>query len=176
MQEIQKNTAIHEIDWNNWIPHDIATLMFVVDGDNVLLIRKKRGLGAGKINAPGGKLDPGETIEQCATRELKEEVGLTVTHPTWCGENLFQFMDGYSMHVHVFISHTYTGTPIETDEAIPIWFNKTQLPYHEMWEDDDLWIPKMMKGTPFSGRYLFEGDKMLGHDIKLIKSSNPEII
>lgn len=163
MQDVQQSAYIDQIDWKNWLPDDIATLLFVIDGDNVLLIRKKRGLGAGKINAPGGKLDPGETIEQCAIRELKEEVGLTVTDPTWCGENLFQFIDGYAMHVHIFISHSYSGTPVETDEAIPLWFNKTQFPYHEMWEDDDLWIPKMMEGIPFSGKYLFDGDKMLWH-------------
>ena len=46
----------------------------VVDrtGGQVLLIRKKRGLGAGKINGPGGKLDPGETFAQTAVREVQE--------------------------------------------------------------------------------------------------------
>lgn len=40
----------------------LATLMFVIDEarGEVLLIRKKRGLGAGKINGPGGKIDPGK--------------------------------------------------------------------------------------------------------------------
>ncbi len=52
-------------DWNNWEPGLRATLMFIVDEarEEVLLIRKKRGLGAGKINGPGGKIDPGETSE-----------------------------------------------------------------------------------------------------------------
>ena len=54
----------------------IETLVFDIDGPQVLLIRKKRGLGAGKINGPGGRLEAGETPEQCAIRETHEEVGI----------------------------------------------------------------------------------------------------
>src|SRR5690606_39061541 len=57
-----------------WTPRDRATLLFVRRGHQILLIRKKRGLGAGKINAPGGRIEPGETPEQAARRELLEEV------------------------------------------------------------------------------------------------------
>jgi 8-oxo-dGTP pyrophosphatase MutT (NUDIX family) len=57
-----KSMNVCDIDWNTWEPSDIATLVFVFQSDQVLLIRKKRGLGAGKINAPGGKVDPGETL------------------------------------------------------------------------------------------------------------------
>lgn len=35
--------------------------MFVVRGGEILLIEKKRGHGAGKVNGPGGKIDPGES-------------------------------------------------------------------------------------------------------------------
>jgi len=43
-----------EIDWTTWQPNQRATLMFIVDeaGGQVLLIRKKRGLGAGKDEWP----------------------------------------------------------------------------------------------------------------------------
>ncbi|HYF35152.1 MAG TPA: NUDIX domain-containing protein, partial [Prosthecobacter sp.] len=57
-------------DWRAWQPAIRATLMFIIDEarDEVLLIRKKRGLGAGKINGPGGKIDPGESSIECAVR------------------------------------------------------------------------------------------------------------
>ena len=45
---------VSDIDWDTWQPEEVATLMFIIQGDSVLLIRKKRGLGAGKINGPGG--------------------------------------------------------------------------------------------------------------------------
>ena len=65
-QENGKFKNYHEIDWQSWRPQIRATLVFVVNNGQVLLIRKKRGLGAGKINGPGGKIDPGETILQAA--------------------------------------------------------------------------------------------------------------
>ena len=53
--------------------------MFVLRDDEVLLIHKKTGHGQGKINAPGGKLEAAESVAECATREVREEVGLEVT-------------------------------------------------------------------------------------------------
>ena len=51
---------VHSIDWARWKPEDTATLLFVIQQGRALLIRKKRGLGAGKINAPGGRLERDE--------------------------------------------------------------------------------------------------------------------
>ncbi|MEM9057182.1 MAG: NUDIX domain-containing protein, partial [Pseudomonadota bacterium] len=65
-------SEFHRIDWAAWTPKDIATLLFVVRGGEVLLIHKKRGLGAGKINGPGGRVEPGETVQECAVREVRE--------------------------------------------------------------------------------------------------------
>ena len=50
---------------------------------------------------------------------------------------------------------------IETDEAVPLWFEETDIPYHEMWEDDRLWIPHLLAGRCFSGRYVFDEDRMV---------------
>jgi len=154
---------IDEIEWSTWVAKDTATLVFVVEGGRVLLIRKKRGLGAGKINGPGGKLEPGETPEQCAVREVQEELCITPRQLTWRGENRFQFVDGYSIHVHAFHARAYEGVPTETREATPLWFDRQEIPYPEMWEDDELWVPQLLDGTPFDGRFIFDGDRMLDH-------------
>ena len=68
-----------EIDWPSWSPGDRATLLFVIRDGEVLLIRKKRGLGAGKINGPGGRIEAGESPLEAAIREVQEEVGVTPT-------------------------------------------------------------------------------------------------
>ena len=60
----------------HWQPDLIGTLVFVLHNDDVLLIHKKTGHGQGKISAPGGKLESGEGIAECAARELQEEVGI----------------------------------------------------------------------------------------------------
>lgn len=152
-----------DIDWSTWTPNDVATLCFVVRDGQVLLIRKKRGLGAGKINGPGGKLDPGETPEACAIREVEEELGVTPTGLDRRAEHRFQFVDGYAIHVHVFFASDCRGEAIETDEAIPLWTDLDAIPYDEMWVDDRLWLPITLGGGTCTGRYLFDGDAMLDH-------------
>ena len=49
--------TVNDIDWTTWQPQQRATLLFVIQGNQVLLIHKKRGLGAGNINGPGGRLE-----------------------------------------------------------------------------------------------------------------------
>ena len=164
------------INWSVWKPTDFATLMFVFKNDQVLLIRKKRGLGAGKVNGPGGKLDAGETIEQCAIRETQEELGVTAIDPELRGRHKFQFADGYGLEVYVYCTSQSSGTAIETDEAIPLWTPIDAIPYDEMWEDDRIWLPMMLRGQYFDGRYLFDKDTMLGYELDELAHTNDLII
>ena len=154
---------ISEIDWASWKPVDPATLVFVIQDGRILLIRKKRGLGAGKINGPGGRLEPGETPEACAARELHEELGVTAGPLVRAGDHRFQFVDGYSIFVHVYRTSAFSGTPVETDEAVPMWFEVGAIPFDEMWEDDRYWLPLVLEGRPFSGYWIFDGDRMIDH-------------
>lgn len=154
------------IDWQTWLPTIRATLMFVVRGDEVLLIRKKRGFGMGKINGPGGKLDPGETELECAVRETEEELGIVANDVTKRGELWFQFVDGLAMHVAVFHSTDHEGEVIETEEAAPLWTRIDAIPFHEMWADDVHWLHRMLTGgESFIGRFCFDSDRMLSHEI-----------
>lgn len=151
--------------WNNWQPRERATLCFLIEEGKILLIRKKRGFGAGKINAPGGRLEPGEEPHECAIRETHEEVGLTPNDVQRRGELHFQFTDGYSLHCTVFVASDYSGELIETDEALPIWTPIDNIPYDEMWADDVHWLPGVLSGGTFCGYFHFDGEKMLSKQI-----------
>ncbi|MFZ4594386.1 MAG: 8-oxo-dGTP diphosphatase [Verrucomicrobiaceae bacterium] len=156
------------IDWTTWQPNQRATLMFVVDEakQQVLLIRKKRGLGAGKMNGPGGKLDPGETEEECAIRETQEELHVTALNPVKHGELCFQFVDGLAMNVGVYRATQWTGEPTETPEALPAWTPLNALPLHEMWADDAFWLREVLiEKRHFIGRFAFDDDTMLSHEV-----------
>jgi len=148
------------VDWENWTPGIRATLMFVVDGGRVLLIRKKRGIGAGKINGPGGKIDPGESPLESAVRESQEELHITPLDPEKMGELRFVMSDLPDIHCHVFRATRWTGTPTETEEAVPIWTPLDAIPYGEMWEDDWHWLPHMLAGRKFDARFVFEGESI----------------
>ncbi len=151
--------------WEGWTPEERATLLFVVTGGRILLIRKHRGLGKGKVNGPGGRLEPGETPLEAAIRETEEEVRIRPTGVRLGGELRFQFVDGYSIHVHVFRADGFTGEPGATDEATPLWAPLERIPYDQMWEDDAVWLPLLLADEPFSGRFVFDGDRMLSHEL-----------
>ena len=162
--------AVRDLDWARWTPTVRATLLFVVRAGQVLLIRKKRGLGAGKINGPGGKLDPGETPLQAALRETDEEVGVRAPTATHRGTLDFQFVDGLAMRVEVFVWDAPADAviePVETDEALPLWAPLTALPLDEMWADDALWLAHALSGRSVRLQALFEGDVMLDAALEL---------
>lgn len=157
---------VSDVDWTAWVPTDRATLLFVVRGGEVLLIEKKRGLGAGKVNAPGGRIEPGETPVDGAVREAREEVGVEAFGLSHHGELWFEFVDGYRLHCHVFRAEGCRGEAIETDEAVPLWTPLGAIPWARMWADDALWLPIVLEGGRFEGRFVFDGDRMLDHHLE----------
>lgn len=154
-----------KIDWLDWQAPMPATLMFIQKEGKVLLIRKKRGLGAGKINGPGGKIDPGESALECVIRECQEELCITPKDIEKRGELCFVMSDHPDIFCHVFIAKDFEGIPSSTDEADPIWFDEKSLPFNEMWEDDQYWLSEMLGGESFLGRFIFKGEKLLNYEL-----------
>jgi 8-oxo-dGTP diphosphatase len=99
-------------------------------------------------------------------RETQEEVGITPHGVQSRGELHFQFVDGYSLHCTVFTADSFSGTLIETDEALPIWTPIDAIPYHEMWADDIHWLPGVIEGGFFRAYFHFDGDTMLSKNVQ----------
>ncbi len=158
--------------WTNWHPTMRATLLFIFHEGKVLLIRKKRGLGAGKINGPGGKIEPGESPVACAIRETQEELGVTALAPQELGILRFRFTDGLALECHVFRSDAHTGSAIETDEAVPLWTPVDAIPIEEMWADDRFWLPHLINKQPFAGWFEFDGDTMLTRCVETLREQS----
>ncbi len=157
------------VDWAAWTPVEQATLLFVIRDGRILLIHKKKGLGAGKINGPGGRVDPGESPQQAAIREVEEELGIHPLGVTAAGRLRFQFLDGYRLLGYVFRATGYRGMPTETDEAVPLWYPVDSLPYSRMWADDPLWMPHLLAGRLFEGYFVFDGDQLLEHRVEVVR-------
>jgi len=158
-------TLVDAIDWEQWEPTEDATLLFVIRDHSILLIHKLQGLGKGKINGPGERLEPGETTQECAVRETQEEIGVTPTGVEYAGQLHFQFLDGYGLRGDVFRASDFEGEPIETDEAIPEWFSLDTIPFERMWADDLVWFPHLLARRPFTGYFIFDGETMLDHRV-----------
>lgn len=128
----------------------------------ILLGLKHRGFGKGMYNSFGGKLDPGETIEQCAARELQEETGISVParlldkvarlHFTFDDSDTKMLVHAYRLNVSCCGSDTNTnyykldpnvirGCEEITPEWIDDWY---QIPLHNMFADDSLWLTEVL--------------------------------
>lgn len=153
-----------------------GTLCYILKDGTTLLIRKKKGFGAGKLNAPGGKLKEGETPEQCVIREVLEETGLQLNSVDHHGSLRFYFGEKKEPDwtVYVFSSRRFTGEPEESEEASPFWVRLEEIPYEQMWKDDRHWVPLLLENKLFSGDFHFDpsGDKLVSYRLKKVKSDH----
>lgn len=159
---------VEDVPWGSWEPSERCVLTYVMDGDNVLLILKKRGLGDGYYNAPGGHIELEETSTEAAIRETKEETGLTVSDLKERGTLRFQFKDGMRMVCYVFTTSVWEGDLKECDEAKPFWADKNNLDYDMMWKDDKLWLPLLLDGKEFEGWFVFDDREMLDAKVECV--------
>ena len=158
---VSRATKVADIDWDMWKYTEEAVLCYIVTGGQVLLMHKKTGLGTGKINAPGGRIEKGETPMEAAVRETQEEVGLTPHNLEKRMDLHFIFTDGYSLKGYVFFADSCMGTPVETREADPFWCPVDETPYDRMWADDSVWLSRAMAGEHLEGFFIFDDDTML---------------
>ena len=154
----------------DWKPPVIATLIYIIRDEEVLLIKKKRGHGAGKVNAPGGKVSESESLITCAVRECEEEVGITALNPQSRGLLRFQdLVNGFALQGAVFLATDFSGTPKESLEATPFWCLKSAIPYDLMWEDDRYWLPYVLSGKSIVGDFYFRDDHLVSWGIEISK-------
>lgn len=148
----------------------LLTLCFAVSDGQILLGMKKRGFGAGRWNGFGGKLEEGETIEEAARRELREEAGIVAHALTPVGTLTFIYAhNGSSMEVHVFRIDGYDGEPVETEEMRPQWFAFKDFPYDAAWPDDRIWMPHFLAGEKFRGTFTFSDyDTITAHTLEVL--------
>jgi len=128
----------------------------------VLLGRKKTGLGVGYHVGLGGKLEPGEGAVEAALREITEESGVVVDRADLDlrGQLLYLFphREAWSQHSTVFVTRRWTGDPVETDELAPAWHDVDALPLDEMWDDARRWLPGVLAGGRVEHVYSFAAD------------------
>lgn len=143
-----------------------ATLCFLIKDDEILLAMKKRGFGEGRWNGVGGKPDLGESIEGAAVRETKEEIGVVPLNIQKKAILNFYFPHeplekNWNQQVVVYFATKWEGEPSETEEMKPGWFSKGQLPFEKMWDDDKLWLPKVLAGEYIEADFAFDKDQKI---------------
>ena len=138
------------------------TLVFPIQDGQILLGIKKRDFGEGKLNGFGGGQEEGETIEQTAVRELKEEVGLIarISDLDKVAEIDFFFPEvnnTWNQRVHIYLLRNWQGIPRESDEMGFEYHALNNIPYAKMWSSDAYWLPRVLQGEKFIAEITFNG-------------------
>lgn len=150
------------------------TLLLLKSGDELLLAMKKRGFGAGKWNGVGGKIELGESLEDALVRECVEEIGVTPTK--WHAVSELDFVQDaetdnpWHMFVYAYIADAWEGEPSESEEMRPQWFHVEDIPYGDMWDDDEFWLPYVLDDKKVVGTFTFDvDDKLLTHKVEVVE-------
>lgn len=148
----------------------ITTLCLLHQNGRSLLGMKKRGFGKDRWNGFGGKVLPGEDIEQAAKREMSEECGLIPTKLSKLGYLVFDYPAGdEKVEMHIFRVIDFSGRLQESEEMLPRWFDFNDIPYEQMWPDDKFWMPLFLAGKSFRGSFLFdENYRIIKHELEEI--------
>lgn len=147
----------------------LATLCYVKkDGRTLMIhrIKKANDVHQGKWNGLGGKLDPGETPEECIIREVWEESGLRINHPELKGFLTFPgFANDEDWYAFVFVAHEFEGELIDSQEGVLEWIDDSKVLELQLWEGDYIFLPWLEQEGFFSGKFTYKDGRLVEHNV-----------
>ncbi len=124
----------------------VVTAAVIEDGGRYFVTRRQRGVHLeGFWEFPGGKCEPGETLEHCLARELKEELGVDAA----IGAEIFTVTHDYPdrrVELH-FLSCTLVCTPAPLLGQEMRWVERSDLPSLPFPPADDELIRRLLAGS-----------------------------
>lgn len=137
----------------------LATLVYVRAGGQTLMlhrVKKQQDIHAGKWNGLGGKMEPGETPEACAIREVYEESGLQIEAPQWRGLLTFpDFAHGEDWYAFVYVATDFRGSLIDSPEGRLAWIPDATIASLPLWPGDRIFLPWLDRGLFFSASFRY---------------------
>ena len=133
------------------------------DGCYLMLhrIRKEHDENRDKWVGIGGKFEPGESPEDCALREVREETGLTMRSFSYRGIVTFVSDEWGTEYMHLFHSADFTGELRDCDEGVLEWVDKRRLLTLPIWEGDRIFLRLLDQNIPFfSLKLCYSGDRL----------------
>ena len=128
-----------------------TTLCYIARGDRTLMLyrnKKKDDPNAGKWIAVGGKLEFGESPEECMLREVREETGLRLTR--WAYRGLVTFVSGdWCEYMHLFTAEAPRGDIVDCDEGTLRWMRNDEIDALPAWEGDRIFLRLLREGHAF---------------------------
>jgi len=147
----------------------LATLCYLRQGRRTLMIhrmKKDNDMHAGKWNGLGGKFEAGETPEECAIREIREESGLSAKNLDLKGFLTFPaFANEEDWYAFVFVVEQFEGDVIDSPEGHLEWIDTDKLLDLNLWEGDRIFLPWLEESDFFSGKFVYEDGKLISNNV-----------
>ena len=149
----------------------LATLCYVINKKNnstlmIHRVKKENDYHHGKWNGLGGKFEPGESPEECATREIKEESGLTVKDIVMKGLITFPMFDGKEdWYVFLFVTDNFEGELIDSNEGNLAWIPNEKLTEINLWDGDKIFIPWLSQDKFFSAKFNYKDGRFIDYKV-----------
>lgn len=147
----------------------LATLCYVRDRGKTLMIhriKKENDMHQGKWNGLGGKLEPGETPEECAIREVYEESGLVVRNPVLKGLITFPaFSKEEDWYTFLFVITDFEGELIDSPEGVLQWIDDSELLNLNLWEGDRVFLTWLERSGFFSAKFIYEDYEFIEYSV-----------
>lgn len=152
----------------------LATLCYLkADGKTLMIhrIKKENDMHQGKWNGLGGKLDPGESPEECVIREVREESGLVIVKPQLKGVLTFpQFAKNEDWYAFVYLAREFSGYMIDSTEGVLKWIRDDQLLELDLWAGDYIFLPWLEQPGFFSGKFIYQSGELLDYNVVFYES------
>jgi 8-oxo-dGTP diphosphatase len=152
----------------------LATLCYIRDQGKTLMIhriKKANDMHQGKWNGLGGKMESGETPEECARREIFEESGLRVDQLELKGILTFPgFANDEDWYAFVFVGKRYSGELIDSSEGDLAWIENERLAELPLWQGDLIFLPWLDQPGFFSGKFIYRDGSLVDHQVVFYQS------
>lgn len=129
-----------------------TTLCYLRRGDEYLMlhrVKKENDANRDKWIGIGGGVEPGESIEACLLREVREETGLRLTEWRYRARIEF-YSDRWEDEVmHLFTADRWTGEMTDCDEGVLEWVEAARIPSLPIWQGDMIFLKKIAEDAPY---------------------------
>ena len=143
----------------------LTTLCYLERNGAYLILhrtKKEHDENGDKWIGVGGKFEPGESPEECALREVREETGLTMLKPKFRGIVTLVSDEWGVEYMHLFTCTDFTGDLIECDEGDLVWLPKRELLGKKMWAGDKIFLKALDEREDFfSLKLVYRGEELV---------------